>query len=113
VNDREHNAGAVQSRLTELVRKFIARTEADVVQMRDALTRLDAGPADDKGGGLTQIHHLAHRICGTSGTLGLMALSDAAADLERCIEGCAADTIPGAAERTRIAAGIDRIAALL
>jgi len=111
MNDGEGGAAAVQTRLNELVRKFISRTAFDLAQMREGLARLDAGKRDDNGNALAQIHHLAHRICGTSGTLGLIALSDAAADLERRIESWPADAIPEPAERAQIAAGIDRIAA--
>ena len=111
MNDVDRNSGAMQSRMNELVRKFISRTAFDLAQMREGLARLDCGERDDNGSALKQIHHLAHRICGTSGTLGLMALSDAAADLERRIEACPADAIPDKAERAQIAAGIDRIAA--
>ena len=59
---------------------------------------------------LDQIHQLAHRACGTGGTLGLCALSDAAADLERLVEALPKDAVPGAAERAQIAARIDAVA---
>ena len=95
MNDGEGGEAAVQTRLNELVRKFVARTAFDLAQMREGLARLDAGDRDDNGKALAQIHHLAHRICGTSGTLGLCALSDAAADLERRIEACPARCDPG------------------
>ncbi|HEU5135358.1 MAG TPA: Hpt domain-containing protein [Steroidobacteraceae bacterium] len=107
MNDNQHSAPVLQTRLNELVRKFVARTALDLAQMREGLARLDAGDRS----GLAQIYHLAHRTCGTSGTLGLLALSDAAAELERCIEACPPDALPGTAERAQIAAGIDRISA--
>ena len=81
--------------------------------MRDALARLDAGRGTDDRSALDQIHQLAHRACGTGGTLGLCALSDAAADLERLVEALPKDAAPGAAERAQIAAGIDAVAAQL
>ena len=111
MNGREPDVSAVLTRMNELKRKFIARTALDLAQMREGLAQLDAGQGNDKAGALAQIHHLAHRICGTSGTLGLLGLSDAAADLERCIEACPPEAIPGAEERAQIAAGIARISA--
>jgi len=111
MNEGEPGAAAVQTRLNELVRKFVARTAFDLAQMREGVARLESAQGGDNGGALAQIHHLAHRICGTSGTLGLLALSDAAAELERRIEACPADTIPDTAERAQIAAGIERISA--
>jgi HPt (histidine-containing phosphotransfer) domain-containing protein len=95
---------AVGARLIELTRKFVTRTAGDVAQMRAAL---------DSDSGLEQIRQLAHRACGTGGSLGLIALSDAAGELERLVESLPGSPAPGAAERTRIAAGIDAIAAQL
>jgi len=109
----EADATAVRSRLAELTRKFVARTVGDVGQMRDSLARLDAGPDFDNGRALAEIHQLAHRACGTGGTLGLCALSDAAAALERLIQACPAGAVPDAAVRAEIAAHIDAIAAHL
>jgi HPt (histidine-containing phosphotransfer) domain-containing protein len=100
----ERDPAAVRARMAELARKFIARTEEDLVQMRAAL---------DSDGGLEQIRQLAHRACGTGGSLGLTALSDAAGVLERLVESIPGSTAPGAAERARVAAGIDAVAAQL
>jgi HPt (histidine-containing phosphotransfer) domain-containing protein len=97
---------AVRSRLAELTRKFVTRTRDDVAQMRDGLARLEVSDVS----ALAQIHQLAHRACGTGGTLGLCALSDAAAALERLVEACPADALPDAAVRAEIAAAIDAIA---
>jgi len=99
----------VNARMSELARRFVARTGTEVVQMRAALALLDAGDRS----GLAQIHQLAHRACGTGGTLGLLVLSDAAGELERRIEACAKEGIPDAAERAQIAAGIEAVAAEL
>jgi chemotaxis protein histidine kinase CheA len=99
----------VNARMAELVRKFVARTADELVQMRAALALIATGDRS----GLVQIHQLAHRACGTGGTLGLLELSDAAGELERHIEACAADGIPDAAERARIGAEIDALAAQL
>lgn len=107
------DAAAVKTRLAELTRKFVARTGDDVAQMREALARLDAGHGGDNGGALAQIHQLAHRACGTGGTLGLCAFSDAAADLERLIEAYPAGASLSVADRARMAAGIEAIAAQL
>jgi len=81
MNERDN--GALQTRLNELVRRFVGRTSLDLAQMREGLARVEAGDRS----GLAQIYHFAHRTCGTSGTLGLLALSDAAADLELLVLG--------------------------
>ena len=100
----ERDPAAVRARMVELSRKFIARTVEDVAQMREAF---------DKDGGLELIRQLAHRACGTGGTLGLSAISDAAGELERVVETFPDGAAPGAADRERITAGIDAIAAQL
>jgi HPt (histidine-containing phosphotransfer) domain-containing protein len=100
----DRDPAAVRARMLELARKFIARTGEDVVQMRAAL---------DGGGGFELIRQLAHRACGTGGSLGLTALSDAAGELERLIDSFPEGMAPGAAERERVTAGIDAIAAYL
>jgi HPt (histidine-containing phosphotransfer) domain-containing protein len=105
----EQGATVVRSRLSELTSKFVVRTRDDVAQMRAALARVSGGELRD----LEQIHQLAHRACGTGGTLGLCALSDAAGALERQVEAIPADAMFGVAERTRIAAGIEALAAQL
>jgi HPt (histidine-containing phosphotransfer) domain-containing protein len=100
------DANAVQARMTELARKFVGRTLDDITQMRRALAGLD----DGTGGGLELIRQLAHRACGTGGTLGLLRVSDAAGDLERLIDAMPADKVPDDASRKRIAAVIDDLA---
>jgi len=100
---------AVKSRLNELAQKFVTRTTGDVALMREGLARVESGDPS----GLEQIQHLAHRACGTGGTLGLCALSDAAAALERTVEACPAGALPDAAARAEIAARIDAMAAEL
>jgi HPt (histidine-containing phosphotransfer) domain-containing protein len=98
-----------ESRMAELARRFLARTADEVEQMRTCLARVDAGDPS----GLEQIHQLAHRACGTGGTLGLCSLSDAAGELERRVEALPADALPGPAERGQIAAAIDMLAATI
>ena len=100
---------AVNARLAELVHKFVMRTGTEISHMRAALARLEAGDRS----GLSEIHQWAHKACGTGGTLGLLALSDAAGELERRIEACAPGGTPDAAERAQIGAGIDAVAAQL
>ena len=100
---------AVKSRLNELAQKFVTRTTGDVALMREEFARLAAG---DRGG-LEQIRHLAHRACGTGGTLGLGALSDAAAALEKAVDACPPDSLPDDVLRAEIAARIDAMAAEL
>lgn len=100
---------AVKSRLGELAQKFVVRTTGDLALMREGLARVESG---DRAG-LEQIQQLAHRACGTGGTLGLCALSDAAGALERTIEACPAGTLPDAHARAEIAARIEAIAAEL
>jgi HPt (histidine-containing phosphotransfer) domain-containing protein len=109
----ESDATVVRTRLTELTRKFVTRTAGDVAQMRDALARLGDGQSADALNALAKIHQLAHRACGTGGTLGLCELSDAAADLERLIAACPAGSVPDSEVRAEIAARIDAIAAHL
>ena len=100
---------AVKTRLNELAQKFVTRTAGDLVLMREGLARVESGdPA-----GLEQIQQLAHRACGTGGTLGLGALSDAAAALEKTVEACPAGSLPGAEMRAEIAARIEAMAAEL
>jgi HPt (histidine-containing phosphotransfer) domain-containing protein len=100
---------AVKTRLNELAQKFVARTTGDLALMREGLARVEAGDRS----GLEQIQHLAHRACGTGGTLGLGALSDAAGLLEKTVEACPSGTLPDVKARTEIAARIEAIAAEL
>ena len=86
---------AVKSRLNELAQKFVTRTTGDLALMREGLSRLEAG---DRAG-LDQIRHLAHRACGTGGTLGLCALSDAAGEFEALL----AQRRPGDEQHRRLA----------
>ena len=99
------DAAAVKSRMLELTQKFVTRTTFDVAQMREGLARLGSGDP----GALELIHQLAHRACGTGGTLGLCALADAAADLERVVEAFPKDAVPGEVERAQLAARLDAI----
>jgi chemotaxis protein histidine kinase CheA len=103
------DASAMQTRMSELARKFVFRTRDDVAQMREALAGLDGGT----GGGLELIRQLAHRACGTGGTLGLDRVSDAAGNLERMIDAIPAGGLPDDAARKRIAAHLDAIATQL
>ena len=100
---------AVRSRLGELAQKFVTRTTGDLAVMRESLARVESG---DRAG-LEQIQQLAHRACGTGGTLGLRALSDAAGALERTVEACPAGSLPDAKVRAEIAARIEAMAAEL
>jgi len=99
----------VKSRLGELARTFVTRTTGDLALMRESLARVESG---DRAG-LEQIQQLAHRACGTGGTLGLSALSDAAGALEKTVEACPAGALPDAQARAEIAARIDAMAAEL
>ena len=103
------DAAAVKARLKELAQKFLVRTGEDLQQMREGLARLEAGDL----AGLEEIRQLAHRACGTGGTLGFISLSDAASDIERLIDNSPAGTTPGEAELAQLAAGIERLAAQL
>ena len=100
------DANAVHAKMTELARKFIGRSLDDVAQMRQALAGLDGGT----GGGIELIRQLAHRACGTGGTLGLLRVSDAAGDIEHLIDTLPAGELPDDASRKRIAAAIDDLA---
>ena len=100
-------ADGMKTRLNELAQKFVTRTSGDLALMREGLSRLETGDA----GGLDQIRQLAHRACGTGGTLGLSALSDAAGAIERALDACPKGTVPDAVMRAEIAARIDEMAA--
>ena len=100
---------AIKSRLGELAQKFVTRTTGDLVLMRESLARVESG---DRAG-LEQIQQLAHRACGTGGTLGLGSLSDAAGELERCVEALPGNSLPGPTERARIGAAIETLAAAI
>jgi HPt (histidine-containing phosphotransfer) domain-containing protein len=106
---RDGHHAAVEARMVELRRKFIARTDDDVAQMRAALARF----AEGDRGGLEQIQQLAHRACGTGGTLGLDELSEAARELERLAVAIPPQVACATAERERLAAGIETVAARL
>ena len=109
MSEADTGAAAVKSRLSELAIKFVTRTTGDVTLMREGLARVEAGDPS----GLEQIQQLAHRACGTGGTLGLCALSDAAAALEKTVEACPTGSLPDARARAEIAARIDEMAAQL
>jgi HPt (histidine-containing phosphotransfer) domain-containing protein len=96
-----NDTDALVQRMGELARKLVARSASEVAQMREALARPD--------GDLDQIRQLAHRTCGTSGTLGLAGVSDAAGALERLVEGHARGDIPDSEARARIETGIDAL----
>jgi chemotaxis protein histidine kinase CheA len=109
LNNINTGDAAVKSRLGELAQKFVTRTTGDVALMREGLRRLEAGDRE----GLEQIRHLAHRACGTGGTLGLCALSDAAGALEKVIDACPSGSLPDDVLRAEIAARIEAMAAEL
>ena len=109
MSNADKDVVAIKSRLGELAQKFVVRTTADVVLMREGLARVEAGDP----GGLEQIRQLAHRACGTGGTLGLLALSDAAGALEKTVDACLAGTLPDVGVRAEIAARIEAMAAEL
>jgi len=99
----------MKARLGELAQKFVSRTREDLRRMHECLVRLDAG----ENASVDEIRQLAHRIAGTGGTLGMISLSDAASDLERVIDAMPADDAPDASMRAQVAAGVERLAALL
>ena len=106
---REHKVAAARARMTELAAKFIGRSARELESMRDSLAQLDAGQIDAVG----DIHHLAHRMCGTGATLGFERLSDCAARIEQLIGSCPAGTLPDAVVRVQIGVGIEALAAEL
>jgi chemotaxis protein histidine kinase CheA len=104
---------ALNAKMAELKQKFVTRTTAEVGEMRVALAQLVTAAENDQRSSVERIRQLAHRACGTGGTLGLCSLSDAAGTLEQLAESCLANPTSSDAARADLAAGIDRIAAEL
>jgi HPt (histidine-containing phosphotransfer) domain-containing protein len=98
---------AAKARMAELAAKFIDRSAGELDSMRDCLGRLTAGEV----GALNDIHHLAHRMCGTGATLGFDGLSDCAMRIERLAEAQPPATLPGDAALTQLGIGIEALGA--
>lgn len=73
---------AIATRMEQLCTTFLQRSAAELHTARGFFDRLSTGDA----AGATDLRHLAHRIKGTGGSLGLGSVSDHAADLERWVE---------------------------
>ncbi len=95
--------------MAELATKFIERSEGDLESMRMGLARLAKGEAEALGG----LRQLAHRMCGTGATLGFGRLGDCAAAIEQLADNCPGGTLPDAAVRARLLAGVEALGAEL
>ena len=98
---------AAKARMAELAAKFIDRSAGELDSMRDSLAKLTAGEV----GALNDLHHLAHRMCGTGATLGFDVLSDCAMRIEHLAEAQPLATIPADPVLTQIGAGIEALGA--
>lgn len=104
----EQRVAAARARLAELREKFIERTRAEIMAMRQALARAQAGDAVALG----DIAQLAHRMSGTGATLGLDALGEQARLVEKLAESSSVAQGDPAAQRT-LAGAIESLAAAL
>lgn len=77
-DEKQHRAekiAAARARMAELATKFVDRTARELVTLRAAL-------AKDGNQGFEEIGFLAHRMAGTSATLGFDALAEHALRIE-------------------------------
>jgi HPt (histidine-containing phosphotransfer) domain-containing protein len=106
---REEKLEAARTRMAELARRFLDRSEMDLAAMQGGLRRIGEGDTTAVG----DIRHLAHRMVGTGATLGFEALSECAQQLEKLTEKCLPGTLPGDDARDRIACELDALQAEL
>ncbi len=93
-------------RLAQILRSFAARAREQSARLEELRAELEAGAPS--GAAIEEVERIAHRLHGTSGTLGYAELGAAAAELETL---CAAagDRAGGAGQE--IFAAIDRLRA--
>jgi HPt (histidine-containing phosphotransfer) domain-containing protein len=104
---REQKLESSRARMAELAVRFLERTDADIMAMREALARLGAGDA----GGIGEIRHLAHRMVGTGATLGFATLSACARVIEQLAEDCPSGIVPDGNSRARLENAVAALAA--
>ena len=103
----EDKVAAARARIAELAEKFIDRSVVEFDSMRDSLAKLSAGEV----GALNEIHHLAHRMCGTGATLGFDVLSDCAMRIEHLAEAQPLATMPVDSVLRQLGLGIEALGA--
>jgi HPt (histidine-containing phosphotransfer) domain-containing protein len=106
---REEKMAATKARMAELATKFVERSLGEIEVMREKLAKLGGGDVD----ALTDIHHMAHRMCGTGATLEFEALSDCAMRLELTAGALTPGTVPDEAALMQLGVGIEAIGAEL
>lgn len=74
----------LEARLAPLRERFVARSREDVARLQELL--MQGGEAALPPAALEEARMLAHRMVGTGATLGLDAISEAAARLEDLAE---------------------------
>jgi chemotaxis protein histidine kinase CheA len=99
---REHRVAAARTRMAEIAAKFIERTRGDLRTMRNDLVKVEAGDVT----ALAEIRHLAHRMAGTSATLGFETLGERAAGTEALIDSLPSGALPDSQTIDRLAAHI-------
>src|ERR1700685_4462536 len=91
---------ALRPLIAELAAKFLVRTRAEAIVLRELLERARQG---DSTVVMSQLEHLAHRIHGTGATFGFDAVSECAAEIEHLAEGLEArDSTDAAIEPQRL-----------
>ena len=79
IRNADERRALLQEGVSHLHDRFLRRSLADAILMREFIEKLRAGDATM----LDEVAHLAHRICGTGGSLGFTALSACAMKIEQ------------------------------
>ncbi|KGM35617.1 Hpt domain-containing protein [Inquilinus limosus] len=98
---------ALQAHLDRLRAKFAAELPQKLAEAETLLAALRAGD----GEALTGLRFVAHRLNGTGGTMGFVALSQAAAELEARLDACLKAGGAGPHDVTAIAEGLAAVKA--
>jgi len=106
---RAERVAATTARMREIAAKFVLRSAADLDAMRTDLSALGDGDL----AALSNIRHIAHRMCGTGATLGFEALSDCARRIEQLADRQAPDALLAPASLREFAAEFETLAAEL
>ena len=103
---QEEKLAATRARMGELAHKFTERTRGEIEVIRARLVALGAGDSAV----LSEIRHLAHRICGTGATLGFEAVAEHAHEIEKLAAAHLPDHQPDAAAMLKLAQAVDALA---
>ncbi|MBW8723891.1 MAG: Hpt domain-containing protein [Inquilinus limosus] len=98
---------ALQAQLDRLRAKFAAELPRRLAEAETLLAALQAGD----GEALTGLRFVVHRLNGTGGTMGFMALSQAATALEARLDACLRAGGAGPEDIAAIAAGLAAVRA--